>query len=460
MQRVHCRYFRATRGPCDLVQEIDVLNNAGSIAVAGCLWLCALQAAAMTPERKKQIADLTADADAMWKALPALASDAGTTAALMQDFEAFAQLPARPGSGLPETRLRNAMEGAAWLKKILPKQYVDETRNLKLKDAATPAPGAHPLPIPKVIHFIWLGSPVPEKYLANIDAISTLNPDYRTQVWLDDQSRASASRIKGSRCRARHVDEVLGHAVASEDARNIYRLTVSTSGSRPNYAAASDVLRLLVLLAEGGVYLDTDTYIENPGTACGFGQLKAKYGFLVSTRTQFRDGPFNNSPMAAVPGSPVLRELLALAEKRYRDAGHAAQPAYGRGPESQPWLYWVASGSRDDLRLASTVFLCGPVLVWDYFSRLGHGWLQARNIELDARVQPGPPAVEWFAEQARRVDYACPGAIAPVENYFFISNVYGDFDLTSETFGLSHRFDQSWLAPKTAPVEAKASGQS
>ena len=438
-----------------------MLKNAGSILVAGCLWLCAPDAAgAMTPERKKQLADLTAHAEAMWKALPAMASDARTTAALAQDLEAFAQLPARPGNGIPEASRKNGLEAAAWLKGILPEQYVAETRNLKLKEAAPPAAGVHPVPIPKVIHFIWLGSPVPEKYLANIDAIATLNPDYQAQVWLDDRSSASAGRIHGPRCKARHVDQILGHAVTSEDARNIYRLTVSTSGSRPNYAAASDLLRLLVLLAEGGVYLDTDTYIENPGTACGFGQLAAKYGFLVSTRTLFRDGPFNNSPMAAVAGSPALRELLALAEKRYRDAGHASQPAHGRGPESQSWLHWVAAGSRDDLRLASTVFLSGPVLVWDYLSRLGHGWLRARNIELGAQVQPGPPAVEGFTAEAARVDYACPSSIAPVENYYFIDTVYGDFDLTSETFGLSHKFDQSWLAPKAAPEETKASGQS
>ena len=71
--------------------------------------------------------------------------------------------------------------------------------------------------------------------------------------------------------------------------------------------------------------------------------MTARYGFLASTRTPRRDGPFNNSPMAGVAGAPALGELLALAGKRYRDAAHATQPAFGRGPESQPWLHWVSA---------------------------------------------------------------------------------------------------------------------
>ena len=372
------------------------------IALAGCLLLGTLgTAGAMTPERKSQVIALTTDAKTLWEALPALASDARKTALLIKDFEEFANLPAGLVEGVAEGTPRNCAA-----------------------------------------------------------AMASLNPDYQIHLWLDDQSGASLEAIKGQRCRIRHVDQILNHDSTSEEARGIYRLAVSRSGYKANFAAASDVLRILILLSEGGVYLDTDTCVEKREAACGFGQLKAKYGFLVSTQTLQRDGQFNNSPMAAVPGSAALRELLALAEKRYRDAAHVGQPAHGRGPGAETWLYWVATGSRTDLRLSSTVFLCGPVLVADYLSRLGLGWLQAKNIKLDGHVQPGPPAVEWFSEEARRVSYSCPSSIAPVEDYFFIDNVYGDFDLTSETFGLSHKFDNSWLSssPWAAPGETKESG--
>jgi hypothetical protein len=427
------------------------------MALAGCLSLGSHTVMAMTSEKMQEMTELVANAKTMWSILPARASDAKKTAMLIKDLEAFAKLPARPGSGASEAIQRNCTEAACWLKKLLPKQYTDDVKNTKIKAFTTSSSSVDPLLIPKTLHFIWLGSPIPEKYLTNIGAIAALNEDYQINIWLDDQSHASADSIQGARCKIRHVDQILNHPVASWDARNIYSLAVAKSGSKPNFAAGSDVLRILIRLSEGGIYLDTDTYIENVETAHGFGQLKAKYGFLVSTQAISRDGPFNNSPMAAVSGSPVLRELLALAEKRYRDASHVAQPPYGRGPEAQSWLYWVAAGSRSDMRLNSTVFIAGPVLVWDYLSRLGHGWLKEKNIELDGNIRSGPPEVELFEEEAKRVDYACSSSIPLVEDYYFMDNIYGDFDLTAETFGLCHKFDHSWLNQK-APVETKDAG--
>jgi hypothetical protein len=422
---------------------------AGSWALAACLALGAPgPGAAMTPEAKEQMLALTRDAKSMWETLPARASGARKTAGLIQDLEAFASLPEPPGTGIPDTARRNGAEALAWCKQLLAKQYRAETGNAGIPAFVAPA-HAFPHLIPKTLHFIWLGSAIPDAYLANIRAIGALNSDYLVQVWADDASRSSADSLRESRFRTRHVDQALGLAATPEDARNIYRLAVSKSGCKPNYAAASDILRMVILYAEGGVYLDTDTRVADPKAACAFGQLKTKYGFLVSTRTLQRDGQFNNSPMAAVPGSPVLGELLALAGKRYRDAAHESQPSHGKGPDSQSWLHWVADGSRNDLRLSSTVFLSGPVLVADYLARLGQGWLNAKGIKLDEGVQAGPPAVELFTEASKRVSYHALSAVAPVEDYYFLDTIYGDFDLTSETYGLSHQFHNSWLLPKS-----------
>ena len=150
-----------------------------------------------------------------------------------------------------------------------------------------------------------------------------------------------------------------------------------------------------------------------------------------------------------------MRELLALAEKRYRDADHASQPEPFRN-----WLQWVSPGARDDLRLASTVFLAGPVLVADYLTRVGHGWLAARNIEPEEPAEPGPPAVELFPGGARSARCACSTSVLPVENYCFLASVFDDFDLTSESFGLSHAFDHAWLSRPSAPAQAESKQES
>ena len=225
------------------------------------LVLCPMPAGAMTQEKIEEILNLAADGERLRQGLLAQASTAKRTAELITDLEEFASLPSRLKSGILEASQQNCREAASRLKMLLPKQYLAETQN----DKILPFPGSSacldPLCVPQIIHFIWLGSPIPDKYLANIGAISALNPEYQVTIWLDDQSRAGAGAIREPRCKVRHVDQILQHAVASEDARSIYRTAVSKSGFRPNFAAASDILRLLILLSEGGIYLDTDTSV-------------------------------------------------------------------------------------------------------------------------------------------------------------------------------------------------------
>jgi hypothetical protein len=56
--------------------------------------------------------------------------------------------------------------------------------------------------------------------------------------------------------------------------------------------------------------------------------------------------------------------------------------------------------------------------------------------------------VELFTEAAGRVPCAGPSALVPVAEYFFLESVLADFDLASETYGLSRRFHHAWLAPQ------------
>lgn len=43
--------------------------------------------------------------------------------------------------------------------------------------------------IPRCIHFVWLGSNVPLKYIYNINNVAIHNPDFIIYVWLDDTSK-------------------------------------------------------------------------------------------------------------------------------------------------------------------------------------------------------------------------------------------------------------------------------
>ena len=42
--------------------------------------------------------------------------------------------------------------------------------------------------LPKNIHFIWIGSVIPDKYIANINTYASNNPDYSIFVWVATSS--------------------------------------------------------------------------------------------------------------------------------------------------------------------------------------------------------------------------------------------------------------------------------
>lgn len=81
--------------------------------------------------------------------------------------------------------------------------------------------------IPKIIHLIWLGGPLPEKFKSLRDRICEINNDYEIMEWNDDNINFN---LKNN----------------------------SLFKSCDNLGAKSDILRFEVLYKFGGIYLDYD----------------------------------------------------------------------------------------------------------------------------------------------------------------------------------------------------------
>ena len=82
--------------------------------------------------------------------------------------------------------------------------------------------------IPKNIHFIWLGSPLPKKCAELIETWKLFHPDWNIRVWTDNDV----------------------------DAFNLLNKTAFKKAS--NYGQKSDIWRYEILYRYGGLYLDTD----------------------------------------------------------------------------------------------------------------------------------------------------------------------------------------------------------
>ncbi len=82
--------------------------------------------------------------------------------------------------------------------------------------------------IPKRIHLIWLGSPLPEKCKAMVASWKKFHPDWIVKVWTD------------------------------EDAASFQFINQEAFHQAQNYGEKSDIWRYEILYRYGGMYVDTD----------------------------------------------------------------------------------------------------------------------------------------------------------------------------------------------------------
>jgi len=134
-------------------------------------------------------------------------------------------------------------------------------------------------PIPKVIHQIWLGSPVPSKYDSWRASWKKFHPEYEYKLWTER--------------------EILDLGLINKTAYL----------QSKNFAVKSDIARCEILYRLGGIYVDTDFEClarfdpKLMGVSCFLGQT-------------FTNQPqFNNAIMGCAPGNRLMSLMVeSLAE--------------------------------------------------------------------------------------------------------------------------------------------------
>ncbi|MBX3199511.1 MAG: hypothetical protein KF850_28940 [Labilithrix sp.] len=177
--------------------------------------------------------------------------------------------------------------------------------------------------IPKSLHFIWMGKNLPRKYLRNIALWAARNPDYVVNIWTNKAMRIAGALVTNDDVpsfahRIRTLDElVVPRALEGIVVREM-------NGPFNNFAAASDVLRLVILFAEGGVYLDTDVVctqaqtLESIAFAPRLGQLSSPRGFLVASGHTANHSVPQNAAMASCRQSLIVFNIALAISRNYR----------------------------------------------------------------------------------------------------------------------------------------------
>jgi inositol phosphorylceramide mannosyltransferase catalytic subunit len=139
--------------------------------------------------------------------------------------------------------------------------------------------------IPPMIHFIWLGSPVPSKVQAVIASWKTCHPGWEIRIWTD----AEAAYFPWSTPRL--------HSAFIE---------AST------WSEKSDLLRFEVLYQWGGIYSDTDVVCFKSLCDLITNGLTFFAGFERNFVTPNRKNPLyiGSAVMGAIKNSPVMKYCL------------------------------------------------------------------------------------------------------------------------------------------------------
>jgi mannosyltransferase OCH1-like enzyme len=137
--------------------------------------------------------------------------------------------------------------------------------------------------IPKLIHLIWLGSPLPERYSKFLESWKRFHPSWEVKLWTEKD--VDSFKFKNKRA----FDQAV------------------------NFGEKSDIWRYEILYLFGGLYVD-----------CDFECLKAFDGIHQSCEfyagLSYETYPsIYNALIGCIPGHPILKRSLEMTKVSARD---------------------------------------------------------------------------------------------------------------------------------------------
>ncbi len=155
--------------------------------------------------------------------------------------------------------------------------------------------------IPKVIHFIWLGpKKISNERKRNINSFIKKHPNWKFKLWTDYSRKLTNSNLEIC-----YVDQ--DKLLLSE----FYKDTI-------NYIEKEDLLRMEILLKEGGIYVDTSLFCYK-----NLDDLSNGYNFFAAL--SIPHDPIlsssilvSNSIIGTIPNHPILQHCISYLEDNWK----------------------------------------------------------------------------------------------------------------------------------------------
>ena len=125
-------------------------------------------------------------------------------------------------------------------------------------DVPPPSLDTPPNSVPKIAHFIWIGSDFTNiEFRSNVEKWHTNRPELQIILWTDQRDMTKETKEWCTRFNIKlvHIDDVFSGEYSMECDRE-YRL--ERGKIPPNWGAATDILRYNILYKFGGIYSDVD----------------------------------------------------------------------------------------------------------------------------------------------------------------------------------------------------------
>lgn len=163
--------------------------------------------------------------------------------------------------------------------------------------------------LPSLLHFIWVGPVIREKYVDSINLFSTHNPNYKVILWTDDKTL--------------HMNESYKFR-AEVETRNMTALipqmvNCDIMPKLGNVGAVTDLMKYEIVYMFGGVYTDTDSHSLKP-----IGE-NLRYSF---TAPGVPPGLIPAGIFGFPKGSRFLLFVMAAARERFLSPEFSRFPVY------------------------------------------------------------------------------------------------------------------------------------
>jgi len=274
-----------------------------------------------------------------------------------------------------------------------------------------PAPVTQATPIPKLLHYLWLGHEMPSQALLdNLLVNAARMKGYRVIIHTDMDTPRLLHQLTRQFA---GKDEFEVRALAEQDFFKTLcagpsgpQYRALRTGPAKNYAAASDLLRYPLLDTYGGIYTDVDNTFK--AATHDIDLPAGPNDLLLDDAVTHADVPYsgyNSHVLGSHPGNPVLKAVSRSIQRRFK-----ARPQFYAQP--RPTLSKTASAVETKIFWAyikDTFEMTGPQVLDDVLRETRPDYYDLA-LRADLRRSLGISSEEYELRLLARVEHYFPFA--------------------------------------------------